>query len=96
MPRTTDHASAVAHAAEGLLQTLTRLVKEIHVAVGDLPAVKAAGGPAPRAQGERGPGRNNPKLKSALKASWARYTPAQRKARIAKMLAGRGLKPKRK
>ena len=44
----------------------------------------------------RGPGKNNPKLKAAVKASWARYTPEQRAARVAKMLAGRGLKPKRK
>lgn len=96
MPKKPDSASAISFAAEGLLAALTHLVKELHVAVGNLPAVQVSGAPSPRAPGERGPGRNNPKLKSALKASWAAYTPAQRKARIAKMLAGRGLKPKKK
>jgi hypothetical protein len=33
-------------------------------------------------------------LRKSLKAHWAKMTPAQRKARVRKMLAGRGLKPK--
>src|SRR5689334_23216128 len=33
------------------------------------------------------------RLKESLKAHWAKLTPAQHKARIKKMLAGRGLKP---
>ena len=39
-----------------------------------------------------GPGKSGA-LKKALKAHWAKMTPAQRQARIKKMLAGRGLKP---
>ena len=41
-----------------------------------------------RTAGQRGPGKGNTKLKSAVKASWANYTPAQRAARIAAMKAG--------
>lgn len=37
----------------------------------------------------RGPGKNNPKLKNAIRNYWKKMTPAQRKARIAKMQAGR-------
>lgn len=35
-------------------------------------------------------------LRRSIKAHWASMTPAQRKARVKKMLAGRGLKPKSK
>jgi hypothetical protein len=38
---------------------------------------------------KRGPGKGNPKLKSKLKAYWASLTPAQRKARVARMHAWR-------
>jgi hypothetical protein len=40
--------------------------------------------------GQRSPGKGNPKLKSALKKSWANYTPAQRAERVSKMLRGEG------
>jgi hypothetical protein len=41
-------------------------------------------------------GEKGAKLKKSLKAAWAKLTPAQHKARVKKMLAGRGLKPKAK
>lgn len=83
-PPTLDHAHAVHQAVETLVHAITGLVDHVQGAVS---------GHAPARKG-RGPGRNNPKLKAALKASWARMTPEQREARIAKMRAGRGLKPK--
>lgn len=83
-PPTLDHAHAVHQAVETLVHSVTALVGRVQVAVS---------GPVSAPSG-RGPGRNNPKLKAALKASWARMTPAERKTRIAKMLKGRGLKPK--
>ena len=94
MPRP-DLAGSIAQAAEQLIGSITALVQNLQAAVVSAQAGKMA--PAPvmsRAAGPRGPGKGNPKLKSALKKSWANYTPAQRKERIRKMLAGRGLKPK--
>jgi hypothetical protein len=44
---------------------------------------------AARRPGQRGPGKNNPRLKSALKSYWANLTPAQRAERVRKMQAGR-------
>lgn len=80
---------AVRAAAAELVRAVARLVDAVRGAA-------PAGAPVERVPGQRGPGKNNPKLKAAVKASWDNYTPAQRAARIAKMLAGRGLKPKRK
>jgi hypothetical protein len=85
-PPTLDHAHAVQQAVETLVHSVTALVDRVQAAVH---------GPAGAPSG-RGPGRNNPRLKAALKASWARMTPAERKARVAKMLKGRGLGPKSK
>lgn len=38
---------------------------------------------------KRGLGKNNPKSKAAIQSYWNNMTPAQRKARIDKMQAGR-------
>lgn len=86
MPTATVPPAVQAATAE-LVRAVARLVDAVR---GAAPADAVAA----RAPGQRGPGKNNPKLKAAVKASWANYTPAQRAARIAKMLAGRGLKPK--
>ena len=94
MPRPHEQANVLHEAVHGLMRSITHLVDRLRTVVeghpADLPVEFRA-----KATGQRGPGKNNAKLRSALKASWARVTPAQRKARIAKMLAGRGLKPKR-
>jgi predicted Fe-S protein YdhL (DUF1289 family) len=39
-------------------------------------------------------GSTGKKIGAKVKAAWARYTPKERAARIKKMLAARGLKPK--
>jgi hypothetical protein len=94
MPRPSK-ASTITHAVESLVHSLTSLMTNLATTVKGTPS--AAGGMdgfGIRKAGERGPGKGNPKLKSALKRSWANYTPRQRKARIAAMLKGRGLKPK--
>ena len=85
MPRTHQQMNALHDAVQGLVTSITNLVDRLRTAVGS---------PAGAGEGKRGPGKANPKLKAALKASWARMTPAERKARVTKMLAGRGLKPK--
>src|SRR5688500_12834413 len=86
---TSSRASTVAHAVEGLVHAITTLVDRVSASAQGVgtaaKGVKAA---------VRRPGKGNPKLKSALKASWANYTPKQRAERVRKMLAGRGLKPK--
>src|SRR5689334_14311000 len=50
------------------------------------PALTLVGASTPK---KRGPGKNNPKLKAAIQSYWKNMTPAQRKARIEKMQAGR-------
>ena len=94
MARPRNHAKHLSAAVEGLVQSISNLVNSLTTTV----ASKAAAASAQwigKPKGQRGPGKNNPKLKAAIKASWARMTPKERKARIRKMLAGRGLKPKK-
>jgi transcriptional/translational regulatory protein YebC/TACO1 len=95
MPQPASKASTVAHAVEGLVHSITALEDSLSSSVKDVKTVgKAAKGVKAAVKGQRGPGKGNPKLKSALKESWANYTPKQRAERVRKMLAGRGLKPK--
>jgi hypothetical protein len=94
MPRPHEHASVLHGAVHGLVQSITHLIDRLRDAVAAAPA-DVPGEALSGTAGRRGPGKGNLKLKSALKASWARMTPAQRKARVKKMLAGRGLTPKR-
>jgi hypothetical protein len=91
MPRNvaSSRASTVAHAVEGLVHAITGLVDSV---TGSAQGVGTAAKGLKAAV--RGPGKGNPKLKSALKKSWANYTPKQRADRVRKMLAGRGLEPK--
>jgi len=96
MARPRDNAKHLHHAVEGLVASVTRLLQTIEASLprgGGAAAAPASAGPR---KGQRGPGKNNPKLKAAIKASWARMTKAERKARIRRMLAGRGLKPRSK
>ncbi len=96
MARPRNHVQHITTAVESLVRSISSLIGSLEASLSSragsvAAAVKGRGGrPA-----QRGPGRNNPKLKAAIKASWARMTPAERKARVAKMLAGRGLKPKK-
>ena len=82
MPRPTVPPAVHAATAE-LVRAVARLVD-------------AARSSTAKAPGPRGPGNTNPKPPAAVKATRERDPPAQRAARIAKMLAGRGLKPKAK
>ncbi len=95
MARPRNNAKHLHLAVEGLVTAINHLLGSIEAALpqgGGAGTSVAAGG---KPKGQRGPGKNNPKLKAAIKASWARMTPAERKARIRRMLAGRGLKPKK-
>ena len=93
MARPRNHAKHLSAAVEGLVNSISNLVSSLATAVASKGSAEPAGGGV-KVKGQRGPGKNNPKLKAAIKASWARMTAAERKARIRRMLAGRGLKPK--
>ncbi len=94
MARPRNNAKHLHLAVEELVGSITKLVGAMEAALpqGGAATSAVARGPG---SGQRGPGKNNPKLKAAIKASWARMTRAERKARIRRMLAGRGLKPKK-
>lgn len=88
-PKSSGMSNVISSAVSDLVSAVTRLVDAVNASA----RAKVGAAAAAFAPKQRGPGKNNPKLKAAIKASWAKYTPAQRAARIAKMLAGRGLKP---
>lgn len=94
MARPRNNAKHLSAAVEGLVSSIASLMDSLASSVAAKGSSTSAGG-AVRVKGQRGPGKNNPKLKAAIKASWARMTPAEKKARIRRMLAGRGLKPKK-
>ena len=82
MPRPANHAKHVALAVGGLLAAVTGLVVAVKAASsrgGVLPARVVSGKPVRK---------KNPKHAAALKAAWARLTPAQLEARRAAMRAG--------
>lgn len=93
MARPRNNAKHLNLVVEELVASVTQLLQTVEASVRSA-AVQKGAAAAPR-KGQRGPGKNNPKLKAAIKASWARMTPAERKTRVRRMLAGRGLKPKR-
>ena len=83
------------HTVENLVLAIGGLVSTVASAVDSARDVGHAAKDAKVAVKKgRGPGKGNPKLKNALKKSWAAYTPKERAERVRKMLAGRGLKPK--
>lgn len=88
--RPRNHAKHLHAAVAGLVREVGNMLRAVQGA-----AVSAAPAAAsPREPGQRGAGKNNQRLKAALKKSWAAYSPKQRAERIRRMLAGRGLKPK--
>ncbi len=98
MARTTPAASTLAVSVNELLKAVAALVRSARGAVSTSPEVRAATrdvGRAGKAVGEAATAKAA-KLRAAVKASWARYTPKGRAARIRKMLAGRGIRPKRR
>jgi hypothetical protein len=95
MPRST-HAS-VTSTVNDLLSAVSRLTGAVAQAM-NVPqvrearaSVRSSARSVAKVAGDKGA-----KLKKSLKAAWAKLTPAQHKARVKKMLAGRGLKPKAK
>lgn len=91
MARPRNNEKHIMLAVESLVASVTGLIRSLQAAV---PAAGRSTAFIPPRKGQRGPGKNNPRLKAAITASWARMTKAERKARVRKMLAGRGLKPK--
>ena len=94
MARPRNHAKHLSATVEELVHSLSNLVTTLSTTVSSRASAVAAAVTG-KTKGQRGPGKNNPKLKAAIKASWARMTAKERKARIRRMLAGRGLKPKK-
>jgi hypothetical protein len=88
MARPKNHVKHIQEAADRLMRAVRELVAS---------GAKAAGQAAPAARGSRKPGRpSSEALRVAQKKYWASMTPRQHAERVRKMLAGRGLKPKRK
>ncbi len=98
MARTKPAASTVTVSVNELVRAIAALVRSAESAVSSSAEVRAATcevGRAGKAVGEAATAKAA-KLRAAVKASWARYTPKERAARIRKMLAGRGIRPKRR
>jgi hypothetical protein len=89
MARRKDHGRHLTSAVGELLGSVTNLLVKVGEAVRDSAEVHAAAGRVQRAGTETGR-----KIGSKVRAAWARLTPAQRKARIAKMHAWRKKKAK--
>lgn len=90
----TDRASSAVDSVNRLVDAVTGLLGSVsHAAAGAALQLQASGARGV-AKAPRVVARKSEKLRKGVAASWARYTPAQRAARIRKMLAGRGLKPR--
>src|SRR5437667_11794428 len=96
-----DSSKAIHTSVNQLVSAVTSLVSAVGAAAADVAegaaerasaTARAFGGAAlaaPAALAQR-----SQRLKKAIKAHWDSMTPGERKARIKKMLAARGLKPK--
>lgn len=99
MPRPRAHhplhsaVDGLVGAMNGLLDTLGAAGPHLPVELRHAPGVVPTNKAGFAATKQRGPGKGNPRLKNALKKSWAAYTPKERAERLRKMLAGRGLRP---
>ena len=91
MPRTSKKASPIASAVEELLRAVTGLVGSVETTVRSGRQVGRAARDVKDAASDTGK-----KIGVKVKAAWARLTPAQRKARIAKMHAWRKKKGRAK
>jgi hypothetical protein len=76
-----------------LIRSVTSLVDTLGSAASSRPAKAGAG----RRGGARGAwtAQRRAKLKRSIASYWSKLTPQQHAERVRKMLAGRGLKPKR-
>jgi ElaB/YqjD/DUF883 family membrane-anchored ribosome-binding protein len=91
----TNHAPDVLESVNRLVDAITSLLNSVgHAAAGAAVQLRASGAPT-LAKAPAAVAAKSVKLRKAVAASWARYTPAEREARIRKMLAGRGLKRKK-
>ncbi len=89
MSRSRHPGATLATAVEDLLGSIRRLVEGVArtAADGKPRQLQSRSKTAPTSS-------TSAKIRRAVAASWAQYTPAQRAERVRKMLAGRGLKPK--
>ena len=96
--RASTAASSVSASVNDLLGAVTGLLDSVRSAVvSSGPVVEAGARVAkPARLTAKAAGDTGKKIGAKVKAAWARYTPKERAARIRKMLAARGLKPKGK
>jgi hypothetical protein len=89
-----NHAASIVESVNRLVDAVTGLLGSIgHAAAGAAVRLKDAGAGGV-AKAPEAVAKTSERLRRAVATTWARYTPAEREARIRKMLAGRGLKPK--
>jgi hypothetical protein len=91
MARPKDHAKSVTDAVQQLLEAVTGLVGSVQATLDSGRAVGRAAADVGHTATAK-----SAKLKSSLKNYWSQLKGKAREERIAKMLAGRGLKPKPK
>jgi hypothetical protein len=98
MSRPTNHAAHLTAAVNELLKSVTALVTTVGNAVAKSAEVKAAAKGVGHAGKEAGKAASakSAKLRRSLKAYWSKMKGKAREERIAKMLRGRGLEPKKK
>jgi hypothetical protein len=81
-----------------ILKSVNDLIDSVTALVDSMSQVAPKAGRAPKGArgGVRGEwtAQRRAKLKRSISSYWSRLTPEQHEARVRKMLAGRGLKPK--
>ena len=82
--RPRNHAKHLSAAVDDLVRAIDGLVGTLGRASQRAAQMAAT----PRGPGQHRAGRKNPRRTAAIRASWARYTPAQRRARSAAVRAG--------
>lgn len=96
MPRRKEPAATVTDAVSNLLGAVTQLVTGLQGVLAATPPVRAAAGDVGRAGKAVGVAARakSAKLRRALKRYWANLKGRERAARVAKILKGKGPKPK--
>jgi hypothetical protein len=89
------HHKQIVRSVSDLLSSVTKLIEILEVTTAAAPRAAPSGRGGYRPLTPKAAKLRSRRLKKSIKASWDRMKPAERTARIKKMLAGRGLKPKK-
>jgi hypothetical protein len=85
----------IAQSVSELLGSVTHLIDSLRATVAATKGGKPDGRGGYRVLSPEAAERRSARLKKSIKASWDRMAPAERAERVRRMLAGRGLKPKK-